>query len=68
MVQLDRQGMQCQLIILIVFIVFVLIDIINYVNCIDRINRINPGVLNCIVLKLKDNTKDPKESGMTFWG
>ena len=72
--------MQCQLIRYIVSIVFVLIDAIGSVNHIDRIdiielidhiNRIDfidPGVLNYSVMQLKDNSNDPTNSGMNFWG
>ena len=63
--------MQCQLIRLIVSIVFLLIDAIDYVDPIkfvDRINRINPGILNYSALQLKDNSNNPTNAGMNFWG
>ena len=52
----------------IVSIVFVFIDAIDSVDRIDRINYIDPGVLNCSALQLKDNSNNPANSGMTFWG
>ena len=57
--------MQCELIRSIKLIVFVLIYAIDSVNCIDHID---PGILNCSALQLKDNSNDPKNSGMIFWG
>ena len=65
------------MIISIVSIVFILIDAINsvdhinYVDCIDHIDRIDcidPGILNYSALQLKDNSNDPTNSGMIFWG
>ena len=52
----------------IVFVLIVAIDSANCINCIDHINRIDPGVLNCSALQLEDNSNDPTNSGMTFWG
>ena len=47
---------------------FILIDAIYSIGSIDRINHINPGVINCSALQLKDNSNDPTNSGITFWG
>ena len=72
-VQLSWGGLQCQLIRSIVLIVFVLIDAIDSVNLIDSINRIDcinridPGILNCNVLELKNNSNDTTNSKKTFW-
>ena len=57
-----------RLIVLIVFLLIFVIYSVSRINRIDRIDRINPGVLNCSALQLKDNSNDPTNSGMTFWG
>ena len=45
------------------------IDLCNlFFNHINGINFINHGVLNCTVMQLKDNSNNPTNSGMTFWG
>ena len=66
--QLGLWGLQCEWIILILSIFFVLIDAINYVDRINHINRIDTSILNSSALQLKDNSNDPTNSGMTFWG
>ena len=43
-------------------------DSVNRIDCINRIDRIDPGVLDYSALQLKDNSNDPTNSGMTFWG
>ena len=41
------------------------IDSVDHINC---INRIDSGGLNCSALQLNDNSNDPTNSGMNFWG
>ena len=60
--QLCLWVLQSQIILFIISIVFVLI------NTIDSVNRMDPVVLNCSVLQLKDNSINPTNSGMIFWG
>ena len=56
------------LILLIISIVFVLIYTITSIDSIYFIDCIDPGLLNYSMIQLEDNSNEPTNSDMTFWG